>query len=40
MKMGDKLNTDLTLSQTINMMETLQKYELDDSIQMIVKGDT
>lgn len=40
LKLGEKMNTDLTLSQMLNMMETLQEYKLDDSIQMVKKGET
>lgn len=40
MKLGEKMNTDLTLSQMLKMMETLQEYKLDDSIQMLKKGET
>lgn len=40
MKLSEKMNTDLTLSQMLKMMEALQEYKLDDSIQMMKKGDT
>lgn len=40
MKLGEKMNTDLTLSQMLKLMETLQEYKLDDDIQMVRKGDT
>lgn len=40
MKLGEKMNTNLTLSQMLKMMETLQEYKLDDSIQMMKKGET
>lgn len=40
LKLGEKMNTDLTLSQMLKMMETLQEYKLDDSIQMMKKGET
>lgn len=39
-KVGEKMNTDLTLSQMLKMMEVLQKYKLDDDVQMMRKGDT
>lgn len=34
MKLGKKMNTDLTLSQMLRMLETLQEYQLDDAIQI------
>lgn len=40
MKLGEKMNTDLTLSQMLKLMEALQEYKLDDDIQMVRKGDT
>ena len=40
MKMGEKMDTDLTLSQAIKMMETLRAYELDDDIRVVAEGDT
>lgn len=40
MKLGEKMNTDLTLSQMLKMMEALQEHKLDDDIQMVRKGDT
>lgn len=40
MKLGEKMNTDLTLSQILKMMEALQEYKLDDSFRMMKKGDT
>lgn len=39
-KLGEKMNTDLTLSQMLKMMEVLQQYRLDDNVQMIRNGDT
>lgn len=36
-KLGEKMRTDLTLSQMLKMMESLQEYELDKSIQLIGK---
>lgn len=35
LKVGEKMDTDLTLSQMLKMMETLQAYELDDAIQIL-----
>ena len=40
MKLGEKMNTDLTLSQMLKLMEALQEYKLGDDIQMVRKGDT
>ena len=39
-KLGEKMNTDLTLSQMLKLMEALQEYKLGDDIQMVRKGDT
>lgn len=36
-KLGEKMRTDLTLSQMLKMLESLQEYELDKSIQLIGK---
>lgn len=38
-KLGEKMRTDLTLSQMLKMMESLQEYELDKSIQLIGKDE-
>ena len=40
MKLGEKMNTDLTLSQMLKLREALQEYKLGDDIQMVRKGDT
>lgn len=40
MKLGEKMNTDLTLSQMLKLMEALQEYKLGGDIQMVRKGDT
>lgn len=38
-KLGEKMRTDLTLSQMLKMLEKLQEYELDKSIQLIGKDE-
>lgn len=38
-KLGEKMRTDLTLSQMLNMLETLQENELDQSIRFIGKDE-